>query len=253
MGLSPAAASLLWHGLAASTRNRAGGSVTTFCTFCAFSFGPNIPCLPASSSSSGSAACQPRIAPTTQPSMNLVISALTMSTLASTSMVSAVAISSRPCVATNTSMVYKAAFTLAFACFLCSREVVWERSSDPAVILWVASVALEPGHAVITLLASKTDPFQLGVKVVAPLVASSLSPLTYAGHSFRRGAATWAASLGADADTIQCLGQWNSDCFQCYIDHSAAEHQDLSITALYCLWDGALIPHTTSWHDVGSS
>ncbi|SYW74907.1 uncharacterized protein UBRO2_00317 [Ustilago bromivora] len=139
MGLSPAAASLLWHGLAASTRNRAGGSVTTFCTFCAFSFGPNIPCLPASSSSSGSAA------------------------------------------------------------------------------------------------------------------SSSLSPLTYAGHSFRRGAATWAASLGADADTIQCLGQWNSDCFQCYIDHSAAEHQDLSITALYCLWDGALIPHTTSWHDVGSS
>ncbi|SYW85817.1 uncharacterized protein UBRO2_05819 [Ustilago bromivora] len=64
----------------------------------------------------------------------------------------------------------------------------------------------------------------------------------------------WLSSiLGADADTIQCLGRWNSDCFQRYIDRSAMDHQDLSITALYHLWDGLLIPHTTSWHDMGSS
>ncbi|SYW84933.1 uncharacterized protein UBRO2_05639 [Ustilago bromivora] len=207
----------------------------------------------ASSSSSGSAACQLSITPTTQPSMNLDISTLTMLSLASTSMVSAAAISSGPYMATNASMVYKVAITLAFACFLCSREVVWEHSSNPAFILQVASVALEPDHAVITILALKTDPFRLGVKVVAPLMggsecptshlqpllsrlassplfglgpsrsallsrsasvstlrrviaASGLSPSAYAGHSFCCGAATWAASLGADADTIQCFG-----------------------------------------------
>ncbi|KAJ1043661.1 hypothetical protein NDA11_004781 [Ustilago hordei] len=117
-------------------------------------------------------------------------------------------------------------------------------------------MALEPDHAVITLPALKTDPFRLGIKVVAPLqviVASGLSPSAYAGHSFHHGAATWAASLGADADTIQCLGCWNSNCFQCYIDCLAVECRDLSITTLYCLQDSLLIPHTALWCDMGSS
>ncbi|CCF48001.1 uncharacterized protein UHOR_12514 [Ustilago hordei] len=180
-----------------------------------------------------------------------------MSTSASTLVASAVAILSKPYKATSASsydqQVYKAAFTLAFTCFLCSGEVVWELSSDPAVILQVVSMALTDDHAIITLLASKTDPFWLGVKVVTPLVASGLSPLAYAGHSFHHGAATWAASLGADAATIQCLGWWNSNCFQCYIDCSATNHQDLSITALYHLQDGPLIPPTASWCSMGSS
>ncbi|KAJ1043660.1 hypothetical protein NDA11_000543 [Ustilago hordei] len=48
MGLSTAATSLLWHGLAASTCSCASSSVTTFRTFCAFTFGLTIPCLLAS-------------------------------------------------------------------------------------------------------------------------------------------------------------------------------------------------------------
>ncbi|SOV07549.1 uncharacterized protein UDID_19214 [Ustilago sp. UG-2017a] len=69
------------------------------------------------------------------------------------------------------------------------------------------------------------------------ITASGLSPSAYAGHSFCCGATTWAASLGAN-----CLGRWNSNCFQRYINCSAANHQDLTITALYHLWDSQLIP-----------
>jgi integrase len=40
----------------------------------------------------------------------------------------------------------------------------------------------------------------------------------FSGHSFRRGAATWAASIGMSANEIKTLGRWNSDCFQLYVD-----------------------------------
>ncbi|KAJ1029094.1 hypothetical protein NDA18_002722 [Ustilago nuda] len=337
MTLSTAAASLLWHGLAASTRSRAGGSAATFHTFCAFTFGPTVPCLPASGLQllewlgSMSAECHPFHSAKHELShlcSHHVDLGLTLDGFGCSRLEQAlrgykhlhgdqttgpklpmtlpllrrivIAIDTLADLPQHDRQVYKEAFTLAFACFLCSSEVVWECSSDPAVILQVASVALESGHAVITLLASKTDPFRLGIKVVALLVgrpecpfshlkpllsrpasfplfglgpsqsaplsravfvstlrqaiaASGLSPSAYAGHSFQRGAATWAASLGANADTIQCLGRWNSDCFRHYIDCSAAECRDLSVTALFRLRDGRLIPHTTSWHDVGSS
>ncbi|KAJ1035151.1 hypothetical protein NDA18_000748 [Ustilago nuda] len=333
LGLSPTTASLLWNGLASSTQDRTGSSITAFYTFCALRFGPNAPCLPASSlqllewlgsMSTGhqsyhsakhdlghlcsyhidlggfgcgcleralqgykhllSTRCVGAKLPITLPLLQCIV----------------LAIHIFGDMSRYDRQVYQAAFTLAFACFLRSGEVVWECSSDPAVILRVASVALADDHAIITLPASKTDPFRLGVKVVAPLMggpkcpishlrpllsrpassplfglgpsgtaplsrsafvsmlqwaitACGLSPSAYAGHSFCRGAATWAASLGADAATIQCLGQWNSDCFWHYIDRSATHCQDLSITALYHLRDGPLIPPTTSWRDMGSS
>lgn len=40
----------------------------------------------------------------------------------------------------------------------------------------------------------------------------------YSGHSFRRGAATWAASIGMSATDIKTLGRWNSDCYRLYVD-----------------------------------
>ncbi|CCF48148.1 uncharacterized protein UHOR_12887, partial [Ustilago hordei] len=48
LGISAAAASLLWNGLAVSTRDRAGSTVTAYRTFCAFHFGSNVTCFPAS-------------------------------------------------------------------------------------------------------------------------------------------------------------------------------------------------------------
>ena len=39
------------------------------------------------------------------------------------------------------------------------------------------------------------------------------NPQNYGGHSFRRGAATWAGSVGLSDYDIKMLGYWSSDCF----------------------------------------
>lgn len=44
-----------------------------------------------------------------------------------------------------------------------------------------------------------------------------LNPNNFKGHSFRIGAATYAASLGYSENLIQKLGRWNSDAFRRYI------------------------------------
>lgn len=40
------------------------------------------------------------------------------------------------------------------------------------------------------------------------------------GHSFRRGAATWAAERGLPEDSIQALGRWSSTAYRAYIETS---------------------------------
>ncbi|SPC67138.1 uncharacterized protein UHOD_11468 [Ustilago sp. UG-2017b] len=121
-------------------------------------------------------------------------------------------------------------------------------------------------------ISSKTDSFRLGTPLVVPKVGgvecpyaalrlfcpvhlrSTLSRLgldtsQYAGHSFRRGAATWAVSQGIDADTIKLLGWWNSDCYRRYVDRSAAERRTMVAAALYSTRQGPLVPTGASWRD----
>jgi hypothetical protein len=43
-------------------------------------------------------------------------------------------------------------------------------------------------------------------------------PGNYAGHSFRRGAATWARSIGIPDADLQLLGRWRSDAYKRYIE-----------------------------------
>lgn len=46
----------------------------------------------------------------------------------------------------------------------------------------------------------------------------------FSGHSFRSGAATWAASIGIEADRIKILGRWSGDSFMRYIRTPMADH-----------------------------
>jgi len=48
------------------------------------------------------------------------------------------------------------------------------------------------------------------------------------GHSFRRGAATWAAEVGIPKAQIQTLGRWRSDAYKAYIEYSQEERICLS-------------------------
>ncbi|SOV04182.1 uncharacterized protein UDID_17023 [Ustilago sp. UG-2017a] len=338
MGITSAAATLLWNGLAPSTRDCAGGTVTAFRTFCAWHFGANIACLPATSvqllewlgsmSSTGRSyhSAKHELGHLRSHHVDLGLSLASFecghlkralrgykcvhsARRTSAKLPITLPLLRRLVAAVNTfgdlsarnRAVFKAAFTLSFACFLHSGEVIWDRRTDPAVVLRVGSVKLAANHAVVTLLASKTDPFCLSVKVVAPLVGgpecpiahlcrllsghpssaplfglgpsgadpllrssfvavlqraiafTSLAPSAYASHSFRCGAATWAAHLGASPETIQCLGCWNSDCFRRYVDRSAGKCHDLSVATLFSVRDGPLIPDSASWQDVGAT
>ena len=48
-------------------------------------------------------------------------------------------------------------------------------------------------------------------------------PELYSGHSFRRGAASWALQKGLPGETIKILGDWKSDA---YLDYLSLNHSD---------------------------
>jgi hypothetical protein len=58
-------------------------------------------------------------------------------------------------------------------------------------------------------------------KVISRLRAILLElgvPGNHSGHSFRRGAATWARSIGIPDADLQLLGRWKSDAYKRYIE-----------------------------------
>jgi integrase len=62
----------------------------------------------------------------------------------------------------------------------------------------------------------------------AALEAAGLNPSLFAGHSFRRGAASEAAAAGYSDYEIQLLGRWRSDSYKLYIENSPARILHLS-------------------------
>ncbi|KAJ1594639.1 hypothetical protein NDA14_006457 [Ustilago hordei] len=209
MGITSAVATLLWNGLAPSTRDCAGGTVTAFQTFCTWHLGANIACLPAtgvqllkwlgSMSSTGRSyhSTKHKLSHLRSHHVNLGLSLagfecshleqalrgykcihgarhtgaklpITLPLLRR--LVTAVDTFGDLSVRDRT--MFKVVFTLSFACFLHSGEVVWDWHTDPAIVLHIGSVELAADHAIVTLPASKMDPFHLGVKVVTPLTPS---------------------------------------------------------------------------------
>ncbi|SPO29085.1 uncharacterized protein UTRI_06034 [Ustilago trichophora] len=191
---------------------------------------------------------------------------------------------------------YRAAFCLAFACFLRAGELTWEAQGPNVLTVAAVAFAHDFSHATVTLPASKTDPFRQGATLTAPAVKLStcavlalrvichdrephkplftlegrqpftrsafvstlrrcletchVLPQSYSGHSFRRGAATWAASNGVDTDTIRGLGRWRSDCFRRYVDKSAADRAATTKAALYVNTSAPLRLDTVAWRDL---
>jgi len=57
---------------------------------------------------------------------------------------------------------------------------------------------------------------------------AGLGHSTWNGHSFRRGAATWAMEMGLSESEIQTFGLWKSNAYKTYIGYSDREHILLS-------------------------
>lgn len=54
----------------------------------------------------------------------------------------------------------------------------------------------------------------------------------FTGHSFRRGAATWASSIGMASSDIQTLGRWASDCYKLYIDIGHTKVSEMGVSLM---------------------
>ncbi|SAM63391.1 uncharacterized protein UBRO_20164 [Ustilago bromivora] len=200
------------------------------------------------------------------------------------------------CLCQHNCRMFRAAFCVAFACFLRAGELTWEAQGPNMLTVSSVSFAANRSFTTIALPAGKVDPFRRGTTLTASAVplgvcpvaalhaicrnrdareplfqlkggqpfdcgcfvamlrhcleACGVSPSAYSGHSFRRGAATWAAANGVDADTIRALGRWRSDCFRRYVDRSAEDRAATSRTTLYANADAPLHLDTVAWRDL---
>ena len=50
------------------------------------------------------------------------------------------------------------------------------------------------------------------------LAGAGAEPAAYAGHSFRRGGATWLMEIGVPIPTIKAMGDWRSDAYLAYLE-----------------------------------
>jgi hypothetical protein len=66
------------------------------------------------------------------------------------------------------------------------------------------------------------------IKELQQLALAAGLPGNFTGHSFRRGAATWAWQQGISEDDIKVLGRWKSEAVQRYIEKPAGEKARLA-------------------------
>ena len=62
------------------------------------------------------------------------------------------------------------------------------------------------------------------------LLAAGIDPSHYSGHSFRRGAANTAATLGIPKDAIMELGRWKSDAINRYFSAATTQSNLLTLS-----------------------
>lgn len=103
-------------------------------------------------------------------------------------------------------------------------EVPIPRGRDrlcPATVLarWMrVAPAQQPSSPLFVLPGGSFDKRRVVDLLRTALFEAGVTPHAFSGHSFRRGAATWAASIGVPAARIQILGRWNSTAFRRYLE-----------------------------------
>ena len=157
--------------------------------------------------------------------------------------------------------------------FVLRQEVLWVRVKHSKVIQynqrfhWVpllplAGNALCPVAAVVNVLKLHT---KMGHTVDTPMFMwqsnESFSPMThdmfvrsfkllvkacglnwseYAGHSFRRGGATFCFNLGVNSELIKLLGDWKSDVYLLYEETTIARRLQLPSAMSAAIMNGCL-------------
>ena len=86
-----------------------------------------------------------------------------------------------------------------------------------AVVAYMAIRGHNPGPFFLTRQGKPLTKPRFIVEVRRGLAKAGLDQATFAGHSFRIGAATAAAQAGVPDSAIQVLGRWNSRAFLSYI------------------------------------
>lgn len=86
-----------------------------------------------------------------------------------------------------------------------------------AVVAYMAARGRNPGSFFLTHQGRPLTKPRFVAEVRSGLTKAGLDQTTFAGHSFRIGAATAAAQAGVPDSAIQMLGRWNSTAFLAYI------------------------------------
>ena len=73
--------------------------------------------------------------------------------------------------------------------------------------------------------------YQSFSKILAQVLSlAGIQPSLYSGHSFRRGGASFAFSVGIPSDLIKIQGDWSSDCYLRYLNSPLSQRLQLSQT-----------------------
>ena len=107
-------------------------------------------------------------------------------------------------------------------------KVVIGRTGDDicpvtALLAYLARRGPQPGALFICDDGSPLLKSRFVEEVRSALTKAGLPAQDYAGHSFRTGAATTAATVGIQDSAIQILGRWKSSSYQLYI-RTAPQH-----------------------------
>ena len=97
-----------------------------------------------------------------------------------------------------------------------------------ALLAYIAVRGQDPGPLFRLANGSPLLKEQFVRSVREALLTLAYNGASYAGHSFRIGAATTAAAAGVEDSTIQILGRWSSDAFKRYIRLSQEDLAKLS-------------------------